>query len=279
MKFPQVYLQAIEIAYNKILVAEVEEGRQALSHFESLNLSEFETDWSVIEKVKYLTTLHNLVLFCKEEYAIKKLKRVGLNHDSLQWFVSLKDITDQFEIIESHGIIIDKVFVLYLIRPHFIINFSRQILLWQSPLLTHDNIPMTNVSKLLQGFKNRQQYAIKTTGTPLIDINNIQEESVKESITFFTENIPALIKFSKGKTESTFLKYMIEECFDYDQQKIPYNTFLSIIYDLFRVIMPNYNFETEEEWERRAVNDDYYKTFRAKKIKKYILEKKPAIKF
>src|SRR4051812_41740732 len=126
MKFPPVYLKGSENAYKKIVKSEIEDGQQAVMLFKDIDILQFEKDLSTIEKVKYLITLHNLLIFCRNDYVIKQLRKIYLKDDCLQWFVSLNDITNQLEIIESKGIIIDKAHVLYSIRIHFTVNFSHQ---------------------------------------------------------------------------------------------------------------------------------------------------------
>ncbi len=101
----------------------------------------------------------------------------------------------------------------------------------------------------------------------------IAEYPDKFSYKFFEE-------LSKAKTESAYLKMIIEVGFEYDQETMSQNKFLSIIYDLFRIIMQDYCMETYEEFFDKAdIVERNYEVYKAKKLRKLILSKKPSIDF
>lgn len=69
-------------------------------------------------------------------------------------------------------------------------------------------------------------------------------------------DINTFINLSKGKTESTLLKLIIEDCFEYDPTSLSQTQFLRIVYDLFRIIMPDQILETEKEFnDKRNISE------------------------
>ena len=83
----------------------------------------------------------------------------------------------------------------------------------------------------------------------------------------------SFIDIAKGKTEKTYLKLLLEDCFDYKGiEKSSKAKFLNAVYDLFRLIVNDYNFPaTVKEFKNvPGLYNKKFARFRALKLKKFI---------
>jgi hypothetical protein len=182
------------------------------------------------------------LLFFKSDKLIKRFKKLGLRPVELRWFVSLDEIDQQFRLIERKGIKIDKPLALTIIRVYLYSKFLVQILSFATDDVTRDEVSKNMLTDYLFKIKKRRQYS----GGDLLTYKDGLEVFLNDMINILTVetrgeiNIDVFLNISKGKLEKTYLKILIEECFEYDKQKLNDTEFLCVVYGFFRIILQGY---------------------------------------
>ncbi|MEO6230469.1 MAG: hypothetical protein ABJB11_12950 [Ferruginibacter sp.] len=210
-----------------------------------------------------------------------KLNKLNLPTGVRRWFIPLKKIDEQFNVIQSHDILIDKFAILELIRHHIAIKVRYEMLMEKNATVNDNGKIKTGLTKYVENVASRRKYGngilkndntVKKFTENLLNILAIEIE-ISTRAKFGLQHLNQL---SKGNTESFFLKNILEnDYFFYNKNLMSETKFLSSIYDFFKVIMPDCNFPTEEEFYRNPnVSEKNYSVFKAKKLKGLILKKK-----
>lgn len=177
---------------------------------------------------------------------VEKLKEFQLSKRTLRWFLDRNSIVEQLNIISDQGIGVEKDYVLLSIHHHLALKFYKDFHIQANAFKITDKVLVNRSTKYFKNLKDRRNknggFSPKIfKGEQEYIINNNIYEVVKETEGNF--NLDIVINTSKGKTEKLFLKTMLETGFSYDNTKFSKNKFLSIVYNLFRMIMPDKNME------------------------------------
>jgi hypothetical protein len=282
MKLDPKYYDLVEVKY-KQFVGEINDAASiALAEFLALNITEFKQKKSLERQLMYLSKLYKKLMFIRNDHLIKKLKEFGIKKHELQWFISLEDIEAEFINISKQGIKVDKRLILKLIISHLVVKFNASLLRRRKFTITHDNVSMNIVSKHIHDLGNRVKDSNGYVKNPKDIVELLLSYEFGELISEFPDKLSYkwLENMSKAKTESAFLKNIIEDGFEYDQETMSQNKFLGGIYDLFRLIMQDYCMETSEKFFDKAdIVESKYEIYKAKKLKKLIKNKKASFKF
>lgn len=218
----------------------------------------------------------NDAVFFHDDETIKKLKEFKFKPLVLRWFVSVSDIHEQYEIIFKSGIKIYASAAFNIIKSYLKTKLSQELLRSQKDLNTsHDHIRMTQLTKDLILLKGRKKYSgskpahYKGIYDYLLNYQLNQFVNLPMAIGNQTEkfDINTFIQISKGKTETLLLKLLLEECFVYDKKKISKTKFLSIVYDLFGLIIQDRVFIDEATYNEIKEGESTYKSFQSYKAK------------
>ena len=213
------------------------------------------------------------LMFFRNDDLLVKLTELNLRKLETRWFVSLDAINEQFDIIESRGILVDRLKALSFIRQHLQVKFSVQMLFFGTEIVFRDEVSMNPLAKYSFELKRRREYA---DGNPktcqgLFDLlmNDLIDTSITQNENKFT--IEHFIEITKAKTEKSTLKNLVDKCFDHETNGLSKTQFLSTIYDLFRIILQNYFFENETEfYDKKGYSGKSFSSFKAHKLRKIL---------
>src|SRR5438105_3240448 len=104
-----------DVKYTELLQVQNELAAVAKERLFSLSCEELKHNQHRVKLGLYLKSVHEHLMFYSDDELMLKLKEFNLTNSELRWFVSLKEIEQQFYSIEEKGIIIDKYSVLYYI--------------------------------------------------------------------------------------------------------------------------------------------------------------------
>lgn len=245
----------------------------AFKEFLSYNLKTFKGKIKE-DQIVDIIWWHRRLMFVNEPALNKKLELMGLGNTELKWFVSLEAILDELNNIDKKGIKFFYSPILDLIKTYLIFKFSNQMLMWGKVTATRDNVPMTKLSKLLHDIDYRRKAGdgdLQSAKT----FEKVLPNTLNEYMHSNNFPIDQFIKISKGRTEYIYLDPVVRECFNYKIIRLSQTKYLSALYDLFKLIMQDHHFESYEEFIAQPLADNKFNTFRAKKIRKYILANKP----
>lgn len=273
MNFPPSFIEYSEASFKELIKNLHVNAKKSLKELNEIDVAEFKTK-SKPEQYIILNSIHKYLHFFEDKNLIQKLTALGLKKIEIRWFVCLSDIINQFTMIESRGIWVDKFNLMLMITAHLTLKFRNNLLeFFFGETVMLDEVQMTTLSQRLHKIKNRRRYG---DGNLRIKLGTNNSESALQNFMneLYQGGLELMLEYSKGKTESAILKPMLVNNFDYDPKRISKIHFLSTLYDLFKIIMPDYNFATEAEF-LETVNDSVsYKTYKANKLKQIILAKK-----
>ncbi|HTB51785.1 MAG TPA: hypothetical protein VK718_03345 [Ferruginibacter sp.] len=217
----------------------------------------------------------SLILFRNEELIIR-LKEFQFTDAVLRWFVSIDEINQQFDLIIQKGIKIDKVFALNCIKDYLKGKFVNDTMYWVSGIYKDGKTPVNLLTKtaiLVNDRKKNSARNPKTTSNPMDSYIGEAMNKFDQYAQSQNEFNIGFIELIKGKTEKLHLKILLENCFDYHGMKKPSKTkFLNAVYDLFRIVINDYNLPTTEN-EFKNISGFYnnkIERFKAIKLKKII---------
>jgi hypothetical protein len=278
MKFSYpVYLKALDIAYPQIIELEKNGIKPALELLSEIEKSK--ADLSKIDIAYNIRIVFWGLLFFRNDSLISRFKKLGLKPFELRWFVSLDEIDKQFKLIERKGIKIDKPFALTIIRVYLYSKFLVQILSFATDDVTRDEVSKNMLTDYLFKIKKRRQYSEGDPRTYKDWLEMFLNDMIN-ALTMETQgeiNIDVFLNISKGKLEKTYLKIIIEECFEYDKQKLNDTEFLCTVYGFFRIILQGYSladaayFKSDINGYRQSF--DIYRSRRLKTILKLDMSK------
>lgn len=294
MNLPDEYYPLMEINYRKMLeeqkIIAYKATRQLLNIDPEVVKKEAKKrklDGEIEEIILVaIFTYFDEALFFQTDQTLAKLKFLNVSPLALRWFISYKDLHKQYEIINEKGIKIDYLLAFTYIKSYLKIKFSHDLLMSYASTI-HDGVSMTELSKEiillkskrrrssdnLKRYKNQFEFLLNNLVNQFISLPQQYEGLDKFDITTF-------YKFSRGKTEFYFLKKLLEECFDYDQNSISHTEFLSIIYDLMSLLIQDRFIIDEVEFlsSRKRTYQSYksFDAYKAKKLRSLIYPKRRA---
>jgi len=280
-----------EIQYQAMLgeqkvIAEI--AKQSLLAFqpEDLNSGTVESEEEIEKGYSLAWTVYEYfrdTIFFHDAETIKKLQQLSPKPDVLNWFISLKDIHDQYEFIRKNDIQIDALLAFDIIKIYLASKVLKELNLIALPT-TRDGIVITQGTNELINLKSRRKYYHPNPVKSKSLFQELLDTTVNEIIAIPVEevgmkkfDIKTVIDMSRGNTESIFLKPLLEECFEYDRKTISKTKFLSILYGLFKIILEDGRLITESDFddtERRYLAYKSFQSFQAKKLRSIIYPKR-----
>jgi hypothetical protein len=237
----------------------------------------------VMQVVQYF----NEARFFADDLTLKKLSDLGFGTLFARWFIDFDKIHQQFLQIQSRNIKVDFWYALNQIEFHLKLKFNNEIQLFLMPR-KRDDVLMSMISEELIKFKNRRKYS---GGAQPKYYNDITDLFISEMVCDFDKtvekmksklpgwldvsSIDFLIKASKGKSEQTILKELIEQCFDYETKILSKKAFYCNIYDLLKLILQDRNLPDEEAFDERYREKAYrnFSSFQAQILRKIVFPK------
>lgn len=284
--YPHMEMKYAELIDNQKRIAAV--AKEKLMGFdpELVNKQEISSEFDDLkfEIANQARLYYRDAIFFHDAEALNKLKQLKLTTTEVKfenissWFISLHDIHQQYEIIRRHNIKIDSLLAFNIIKAHLFSKFLKDILMEYAPTI-RDETRISKLTKDLINLKNRRNYSGSTPKT----YKNVSEILLNNAVNEF-EKIPndkldfdlkydiyAIINLSKGKTEPSYLKILLEECFAYDEKKISKTKFLSIVFDLLKLLMPDRNLKDEETFDNAShLTYKSYNSYKAQALKKIL---------
>ena len=223
-------------------------------------------------------------IFFHDSETLKKLADLDLKSQVLKWFIPLSDLDAQYKYIQSNEIKIDVILAFDIIKFYLSSKILKELQLISFPI-TRDNIVIPQATNELINLKSRRKYydpypvKFKTPFQYLI--NDLIDQFIAipaDAVGMKKFDTKTFIDISRGKTESLFLGCLIKECFEYDPKTITKTKFLTIVYDLFRIILQDHVLITVHDFYF-GKNGSYqsYKSFesyQAKKLRAIIYPKR-----
>jgi len=190
--------------------------------------------------VYFILALHEYLMFSKSPELENKLKQFGLKPIQSRWFISLDELIEQFDRVESYGIKVNKLIVILYVNLHLKFKFCDEIQYWANQNVVKDDVRKTNFSIYLKNLKTRRN---AFNGKSPQRIKNLGELEINERINWAIDesdgllNLDMIIDFFKGKTDRNMIRPMIDTAFEYDKSKLSQRKFRIIIYDLLQLFM------------------------------------------
>lgn len=295
MNLPLAYFPLMEIKYMQLLE---EQKMIALSAKEKLMsiypelMNQFPSlipnDDPKYEIAIEVRRYYGEALFFHDKESLNKLKELKIVANAVKfknisrWFVTIQDIHNQYEEIRSKSIRTDRLLAYSVIKMYLIAKFSRELLTIYTPTI-RDEIRMPQLTKDLINLKKRREYS----GTNPKNYKSFYEVLLNNSINEFTQipieefdlnfkfDIDSFIDISKGKTESNFLRILVEQCFSYNEKEISKTKFLSIVFDLLKLLMPDRELMDEETFDLTShLTYKSYDSYKAHVLKKILYPKR-----
>lgn len=210
-------------------------------------------------------------VFFHDDETLSKIKSLGFTKKDLSWFIPLEDLLEQFAIIRQNKIKIDSFLAFILIKGHLCLKFYHEAMKSHFGTI-RDDIRMTEITKALVLHRNRRKYSgsdpnkYKSVLDFLLTamINGLQD------IEIFKQDKETFLDFSKGKTEPNILRFLLEDCFQYDETSMKKTSFFSNVFELFKLILPDRNLMDVETFDQRDIAYKSYNSYKAKTLKKII---------
>lgn len=285
MNLPQSYYTVFEMKYRELMGEQKKLAQAAKERLLSFkpNLMQGPAKKNIITNYELelaieISIYFNNAVFFHDDQALNKLKEFKLPADVLRWFVSLSEIQDQFELIRKHNIGIDTFYAITQIKNYLNSKFKNELTM-HFQAVKHDNVTMSPLSKEI--IKTKQK--IKSYGPELESKKNNFETIINSQINkgakvFESLEVPnkksgikTFYQFSRGNTESLFLRIVVEDCFYYDEKTMTKTKFLSIIYDLLSLLIQDRVFITEDQFinSHKRIYQSYknFDAYKAKKIR------------
>ena len=292
MNFPDEYYPLMEIKYRKMLeeqkIIAYKATRQLLNIDPEVVKKEAKKrnlDGEIEEIILVaIFTYFNDAVFFQTDQTLAKLKFLNVSPPVLRWFISFKELHKQYEIISKKGIKIDYLMAFTYIKSYLKTKFDHDLLMNYASTI-HDSVTMTELSKEILLLKSKR----RNSGENLTRYKNLFEfllnNQVNQIISLYQKldqevrfDITTYYRFSRGKTEFFFLKKLLEECFDYDQNSLSHTEFLSTVYDLVRLVIQDRFIIDETEFlsPRKRIYLSYksFDAYKAKKIRSLIYPKR-----
>ena len=292
MSIPQEYYVIREMQYQEMLTEQkliAETAKQILLSIEPKGLYNKTAESGEQIKPEYLLVrivneYFKEAVFFHDAKTLEKLQQLKLKPQVLRWFISLKDIHDQYESIRNNHIKIDVILAFTFIKTYLSSKLLKELLLNALPH-TRDGVEITQLTNELINLKSRRKYSGPNPAKSKKLFQHLLNNAVNEFIAIPVDEfgmkkfeIKTFIQFSRANTESIFLKLLLEECFEYDSKTMSETKFLSIVYDLFRVILQDHALITESDFfygkNRSYQSYKSFKSYQAKKLRSIIYPKR-----
>ncbi len=289
MNLPEAYFSLSHSKWLEKLAEQRNLANAAKNELLSLDIEKLKADYANKEwnnKTNYLIAVivYRYVkeaIFFPDQEAINMIKALNYKYEVLRWFISLESLFEQYELIRKHNIQIDTLTAWTFLNSFLGSKIQYEIFKYHLTT-THDNTQMTQLTKELILLRGRKKYS----GSDPKRYKNLFEfllnDKVKEFISIpikefnlgLNFDINAFIDLSKGKTESSFLRVLVDECFQYDEKKLSKTKFLAIIFDFIKLLVPDRNFMDEGAFiEAAHLTYKSYDSYKAHVLKKIIYPK------
>lgn len=223
---------------------------------------------SEAELFVFLVDFSRQLKFSPDKDVISCFKILGLKKSELRWFIPIKEIIDEFKVIEQSGIKINKIAALYFIELHLDIKIAVEIYKRFTDVVTDDRVNMNSATKKYKQVLDRRKNGIKLT-TQFDEIAEMLEKAAPEAPT------KVFTKIFEGKTEYMELRLMFDNFF-FPNPNISNRKFRITIYELCRIIMKDFKRKLPDYTSYLNLKDPSEPTwdgYRAKQIKTHIYKR------